>query len=69
MKSAAPMVSPGTKRGMSATRITPPGLRMRGIARPTAVATIMQTMPTTTPMAMLSYSGSPHLPNAPMSSS
>ena len=54
MKSAAPMVRPGTKSGMRAIRITPPGFFILGMARPTAVATIMQTMPTTTPMAMLS---------------
>ncbi len=64
MKSAAPIDIPGTNSGKAAISTTAPGRRSFGIARPTAVATTMQTSAASTASTRLARNGRLHFVSA-----
>ena len=61
MKSAVPMITPGTKSGRMTAKSTGPRPLMCGSARPTRVAHTIEASPTTAAMSRLSHRGSTHL--------
>ena len=60
MKSAVPMITPGTKSGRMTAKSTGPRPLMCGSARPTRVALTIDASPTTAAMTRLSHKGSTH---------